>query len=639
MRVFTVLGPSQSGKTTLVEALTKLEDQRPTILDVGGTARVTCFSFMEDDWAAIDIAGGAENLAPAGPALAASDAAVLCVGAEAGAAVLAAPYFRLIEEAGIPCFLFVNRVDAATDRISEIVSALQVYCRHGIILRQVPMRQEGQITGAVDLISERAWQYREGQPSSLIEIPDDLQTREQEARAELLEALADFDDSLLEQLIEDQQPLAGDVYGVASRVLQHHDLVPALLGSAEHHNGMLRLMKSLRHEAPEFGVARDRLAEAGQPLAVGCVADHVKHLGKTVVIRAFSDGVANSAPLAGQPVGSITAIDAKTPLQALAPGGIGLTVKTDHLNIGFAYEPNAAQPLPEWAQPHPPSFRRIVKPLHDRDEARLSTALERLTEIDAGLTVEQDSQSGQPVICAQGTQHFRRALSRLSDAFGVEVEEGSVPTAFRETIRHKTACHHRHRKQSGGAGQFADVQIEVRPEARGAGFTFEDKIKGGAIPRNYIPAVEAGIAEALAEGPGGYPVVDLSVTLLDGKHHSVDSSDHAFRTAGKNAMKEALAEAGTIMLQPIAQVLIHVPSVFAGGLVPTVSGMKGQVLGFEGHPTAAGWDVFRAQMPMSAIDDLLNALGSAARGTAWVTAEFDHYEEIRTEELHRMAAG
>lgn len=637
MRVFTVLGPSQSGKTTLVEALTRLEEQRPTILDVGGSARVTCFSFMEDDWTAIDIAGGAENLAPAGPALAASDAAVLCVGAETGAAVLAAPYFRLIEEAGIPCFLFVNRVDAATDRISEIVSALQVYCRHGIILRQVPMRQDGQITGAVDLISERAWQYREGQSSSLIEIPEDLLTREQEARAELLEALADFDDTLLEQLIEDQQPLAGDVYGVASRVLQQHDLVPALLGSAEHHNGMLRLMKSLRHEAPDYKVARERLSVDGQPAAVGCVADHVKHLGKTVVIRAFSDGVANGSPLAGHPVGSITAIDAKTPLQSLAPGAIGLTVKTDHLNIGYLYEQNAASPLPEWALPHPPSYRRIVKPTHDRDETRLSTALERLSEIDPGLTVEQDSQSGHPVIGVQGSQHFRRALAKLNDAFGVEVEEGSVPTAFRETIRRKTACHHRHRKQSGGAGQFADVQIEVRPLARGGGFSFEDKIKGGAIPRNFIPAVQAGITEALAEGPGGYPVVDLSVTLLDGKHHSVDSSDHAFRTAGKNAMKEALAEARTIMLQPIAQVLIHVPSVFAGGLVPTVSGMKGQVLGFEGHPTAAGWDVFRAQMPMSAIDDLLNALGSAARGTAWVTAEFDHYEEIRSDELQRMA--
>lgn len=638
MRVFTVVGPSQSGKSTLVEALTGLEAQSPKSLDIEGAARITRFSFMDDGWAAIDIAGGADNLSPVGPALAASDAAVLCVPAEAEAAVLAAPYFRLIEEAGVPCFLFVNRIDAASDRVSEIVSALQVYCRHGIILRQVPLRKGGEITGAVDLISERAWEYQEGKPSSLIELPEDMVSREQEARTELLESLADFDDALLEQLIEDQQPLTETVYGIASRVLQHHELVPALLGSAEHRNGMLRLMKSLRHEAPGHEVARDRLAGQGDPLAVGCLADHVKHLGKTVIIRALADGVAGGQPLAGKAVGSITEIDAKTPVATLAPGDIGMTVKTDHLALGQVCERDRALPLPAWAEAHQPGYRRLIRTVHDRDETRLSAALERLAEIDPGLTIEQESQSGHPVICALGPLHFRRAVAKLASAFGVEVEEDNVPPAFRETIRRKTACHHRHRKQTGGAGQFADVQIEVRPEPRSKGFRFEDKIKGGAIPRNFIPAVESGINDALTSGPEGYPVVDLSVTLTDGRHHSVDSSDHAFRTAGKNAMKEALAEAGTLVLQPIAQVHIHVPSVYAGGLVPTISGLKGQVLGFEAHPTAAGWDVFNALLPISALDELLNALGSAARGTAWFTTEFDHYQEIRAEELQRATA-
>ncbi|WP_101065696.1 elongation factor G [Roseovarius salinarum] len=638
MRVFTVLGPSQSGKSTLVDGLTQLESQRPTTLDVRDTARVTTFGVMGDDWTAIDIAGGADNLAPAGPALAASDAAVLCVPADAEAAVLAAPYFRLIEEAGIPCFLFINRVDAASDRVSEIVAALQVYCRHGIILRQVPLRKQGEIVGAVDLISERAWQYREGKPSALVELPDDMLPREQEARTELLESLADFDDALLEQLIQDQQPLAQAVYDVASRVLQRHDLVPALLGSAEHRNGMLRLMKSLRHEAPDHTVARDRLADAGAPVAVAAVGDHVKHLGKTMVVRAFGDGVANGKKLAGEAVGSITAIDARTPMPALEPGDIGLTVKTDHLDIGAFYETRRATPLPDWATAHPPPHRRIIKPVRERDEARLSSALERLTEIDAGIAVEQEGRTGHPVICAQGPLHFRHVLARLSDAFGIDVEEEPVPPAFRETIRGKIARHHRHRKQSGGAGQFADVHIEAAPQPRGSGFRFEDRIKGGAIPRNFIPAVEAGIEEALLEGPGGHPVVDVGVTLLDGKHHSVDSSDHAFRTAGKNAMKEALAEAGTLTLQPIAQVTIHVPSVFAGQLVPVVSGLKGQVMGFEAHPEAAGWDVFRALLPMSGMDALLNALASTARGTAWLTSRFDHYEETRSDAGHGIPA-
>lgn len=635
MRVFTVLGPSQSGKTTLVDGLVGLEEQRAKSLDMQGAAKVTQFGFMGDDWTAIDIAGGAENLSTAGPALAASDAVVLCVGADPEGAVLAAPYFRLIEEAGVPCFLFVNRVDAASGRISEIISALQAYCRHGIALRQVPMRKDGQIVGAVDLISERAWQYQEGEPSALVEIPDSVANREQEARAELLEALADFDDALLEQLIEDQQPLAETVYDIATSVLQHHDLVPALLGSAEHRNGMLRLMKSLRHEAPTIEVARERLSEAGEPIAVGCLADHVKHLGKTVLVRAMADGISHGQSLAGKSVGNITGLDAKTAISTLNTGDVGLTMKTDHLNIGEIYQAGAAVPLPDWAKAHDPGYRRLIEPTHERDEARLSTALERLTEIDPGLSFEQDEQSGHAVLSAQGPQHFRRTLAKLADGFGIEVSEHHVPPAYRETIRKPVSCRHRHRKQSGGAGQFADVVIDVKPLARGAGVTFDEVIKGGAVPRNYIPAVEAGVRDALTEGPAGFPVVDLGVTLTDGKHHAVDSSDHAFRMAGKNAIKEAIAESGAILLEPIAQVLIHVPSVYAGGLVPTISGMKGQVLGFEGHPTAAGWDVFRALLPMTVLDELSTALASAARGTAWFTAEFDHYTQARAEELAR----
>src|SRR6056297_1378822 len=543
MRVFTVLGPSQSGKTSLVGALIGLEEGRAKTLDIPGVAKVSQFGFMDEDWTVIDIAGGAENLAAAGPALAGSDAAVLCVGAEAGAADLAAPYFRLIEEAGVPCFLFINRVDAASGRMSEIVSALQVYCRHGIALRQVPIREDGQIIGAVDLISERAWAYREGRPSALMEIPESVASREQEAREHLLEALADFDDALMEQLIEDRQPLTEDVYETATAVLQHHDLVPALMGSAEHRNGMLRLMKSLRHEAPGYAVAQARLTEtgakAGAPLAVGVLADHVKHLGKTVLIRAFGDGVAGGAALAGKAVGSITGLDAKTPLPVLAPGDVGLTMKSDHLNAGAVFHADAMRPLPGWARAHPPDDRRLVTPAHERDEARLSAALERLSEIDPGLELGQDAQSGHAVLGAQGPQHFRRLAAKLAEGFGIEIAEHPVPPAYRETIRRPVTCHHRHRKQSGGAGQFADVVIALRPRERGAGESFEQAVKGGAVPRNYIPAVEAGVRDALAEGPHGFPVVDLSVTLTDGKHHAVDSSDHAFRIAGKNAMKEA----------------------------------------------------------------------------------------------------
>lgn len=629
MRAFAVIGPSHSGKSTLVDGLAGLEGQRGLSFRLSGDARITTFEYMGDPWAALDIPGGHDNLAQTGPVLAACDAAVLCVPAEAEAAVLAAPYLRILEATGMPTFLFINRVDAAVDRIADIVAALQPYSRHGIVLRQVPMRSGGEIIGAIDLISERAWKYHEGERSSLVELPGNMLDREREARSDLLESLADFDDGLLEQIIEDQRPVAEDVYRVATNVLRHHDLIPALLGAASHGNGLQRLMKSLRHEVPGHDALVERLNESGRLLAVGCLADHLKHLGKTVLIRALADGVQPGCRLAGATVGSLNALDGKSPLQSLSPGRFALTIKSDDVPAGVYLTEDAAIGLPEWAECHEPILRRLVQPTHEKDENKLSGALSRLAEIDPGLTVTQDKASGILEIGVQGHQHLKRCVRKLSDAFGISVECREVPTRLRETIRRRVETHHRHRKQSGGAGQFADVVIEVAPRPSGSGFEFSEMVKGGAVPRNYIPSVEAGARDALTSGPAGHEVVDISVTLKDGKAHSVDSSDFAFRTAGQNAVKEALAEAGTIVLQPVLGVQIHLPSIFAGGLVQLASGLKGQVQGFEAHPTAKGWDVFRVLLPMSALEDLSRALGSATRGTAWFTTALDHYEELR----------
>ncbi|ATF16855.1 elongation factor G [Phaeobacter gallaeciensis] len=659
MRVFTLIGPSHSGKTELAKALATLQEPEQKPQQATGVAELRAFPFMDEAWGVIDIAGGVENLATAGPALAASDAAVVCVPADPSAGVLAAPYLRMIEEAGIPAFLFINRMDQAAGRVADIVAALQTYCRHNIVLRQIPMRASGEVIGAVDLISERAWKYQEGQPSALVAFPDSIHARERQARGEMLEALADYDDDLLEQLIEDRKPVTKAVYDVATRVLQHNDLIPALLGSALHRNGILRLMKSLRHEAPAVEVAAQRLAADGQPLAVGCIGDLVKHLGKTVVVRALSQPVGAGAQVGGGNLGAMTQLRdqstaAKTGTSApaagrtagngrnpspsgsgpsgsgdLAPGDIAQVVKSDHLSLGYAYLENRAAQLPRWTQPRPSSYQRIITPMNDRDDVRLTAALERIAEIDTGMLVEQDEISGHALLHLQGPLHLRRILGLLNDSFGIEVGDKPVPPALRETITRPVTIHHRHRKQSGGAGQFADVVLSIAPAARGSGFHFTDEVKGGAVPKGYIPSVEAGTREALKAGANGHPVVDVQVTLKDGKHHSVDSSDYAFRTAGKSAVREALAEAGSVVLQPIMRVEIHVPSVFTGGLVPVVSGMQGQILGFAAHPEAAGWDVFETLLPVAAQEQLCSSLASATRGTAWFSSGFDHYEEAR----------
>ncbi|WP_109310719.1 elongation factor G [Ruegeria sp. AU67] len=628
MRVFSVLGPSHSGKTTLVEAISRL-DGRPTTFDVSGTVHLHGFSYLDEPWCAIDVNGGSDTMAYVGPAMAISDAAVVVVPPDPDAAVLCAPYLRLVEEAGIPCFLFINRMDTPNGRIRDIIAALQTYCTHHIALRQVPIRDGEAIIGAVDLISERAWKYQEGQPSALIELPQSVEDREQEARTELLETLSDFDDHLLEQLIEDKQPPSAEIYDLAAQVLQSHQLIPACLGSASHGNGLTRLMKALRHEAPEFNIAAGRDEAAEDARAIAGFADVKKHIGKIIVLRGLGKGVKAHEALGGESVGNLTTLDAKTQISELEAGQIGLAVKSDHLNPGNLYDSTGATPLPEWAEAHPAAHRQIVSPAHERDDVRLSNALSRLVEIDPGLHLQHDELSGHAVLGSQGPQHMRRVSAKLAEDFGIEIETQTVETAYRETIRAPIEHRHRHRKQSGGAGQFADVVISIAPTPRGAGFEFEEIVKGGAVPRNYIPSVEHGAKDALVQGPEGFPVVDVKVTLSDGKHHNVDSSDYAFRTAGKNAVREALPQAKPVVLQPILNAEIHLPSDFVGDLVPTISSLQGQVLGFEGNPNASGWEIFNAQLPAVAEDELHRTLASATRGTGWVKLQFDHYEELR----------
>lgn len=635
MRCITVLGPSQSGKTELVKALAALEDGHSRT-ETAGHLALTRFGFMGQDWCVLDVAGGPEYARMGGAALLAADAAVLCVAADPDEAVLAAPWLRAVEAANVPCFIFINRMDAPKGRVRDMVAALQAYTRHTVVLRQIPIREGGQVVGAIDLISERAWRYREGQTSQLVAMPKSEEEREHEARAELLEHMSDYDDALLEELIEDHEPAAGALFEIARRETQHRDILPCLLGSASHRNGVMRLMKALRHEVPEVGGLRSRLGVEGA-VAVGFHAQIRKHLGKCVFLRALAPGLKQGVQIAGGGLGGLADIGGKAGGDQLAAGDVALSVKSDQLDAGRVFTAGSAVPAPDWARGCPPALSRIVTPAHERDEVRLSTALSRLAEADPMLSLGQDQATGHALLRVQGVMHERHILAVLAEDFGVEVTTKLPEPRYLETISTSVDEHYRHRKQSGGAGQFADVAITLRPAARGAGFSFAETVKGGAVPKNYIPAVEEGAREALDRGTLGFPVTDIAVTLTDGKHHAVDSNDFAFRTAGRMALREALAKAGPVLLQPIDRIAIHVPSVYSGAIVSMISSLKGQVLGFDRDPDYRGWDLFRALLPASSEEDLVMALGSATQGTAWHKAEFDHYEEIYGREAERIS--
>lgn len=636
MRCFTVLGPSQSGKTELVRQLAALDGAQHARSEAAGHLTFTRFGFMGDAWTAIDLAGGPEFARMAGAPLLASDAAVLCVAPDPDEAVLAAPYLRAIHDSGTPAFLFINRMDAPKGRVRDIVSALQTYSEHPIVLRQVPIREGGQVVGAVDLISERAWRYREGAPSVLVEMPADTLDREHEARSELLEHMSDFDDKLLEELIEDRTPATGALFSIARRETESAVVIPAFLGAASHLNGVTRLMKALRHECPHVGTLKARLG-APRAIAAGFHAQNRKHLGKCVFLRALGEGVSAGAQLGGAGIGGLAEIGGKSGLDRLQPGEVGLSVKSDQLGAGRLFSAQGAIDAPAWARGAPPAISRIVTPVNDRDEVRLSAALARLAEADPMLTVAQDEETGHALLGLQGPMHLRQVLHIFADDFGVEVNVLMPSPRYMETISAQIDEHYRHRKQSGGAGQFADVSVTIRPLSRGEGFRFDEVVKGGAVPRNFIPAVEEGAREALSRGPLGFPVTDLAVTLTDGKHHAVDSNDFAFRTAGRMALREGLPKAGPVLLQPIMRIAIHVPSVFSGAMVSLASTLGGQVLGFDRDEAHRGWDIFRALLPQSALDDLVTALGSSTQGSAWHEAEFDHYEEIYGRDAERIS--
>ncbi len=629
MRCVAVLGPSQSGKSTLVDALAAIEGPGQRMALSEGLDLVS-FGFLGEHWAALDCPGSIEAICQTRSALIAADAAIICVPPDPEATVLAAPFLRAVAETMTPTLIFINRIDEPRGRVRDIIAGLQDFTESPIVLRQIPIREGEVIVGAVDLISERTWRYRPGERSALVQMPADVRERETEARNALLEHLADYDDWLLNELIEDHEPATDAVYTLTSRILAARRLTPAFIGSAANASGVLRLMKALRHEAPHVAHLAKRLTETASgslpdaARAIAFHAHHRPHTGKLVAIRALAEGVRAGQPLGGGNLGAVMeATGASGGAGGIEVGGIALVAKSDHLEPRHLLGRDVHVPARETRLPA--MLAVVLTARHERDDAKLSGALEKLAACDPGLRFEAEPGTGRPLVHLQGPLSLKSLLKTLRETFGIEAEEHYPASNFRETIAHAADVHHRHRKQTGGSGQFADVKLTVSPNPRGTGFTFADRIKGGAVPANYIPSVEAGARDALERGPLGFPVIDIDVVLTDGQFHSVDSSDFAFRTAARAAVREALERAGPVQLQPIHTVEIHAPSVFSGALVPLMSVLHGQVLGFDSDPEAQGWDRFRANLPEPALAGLVHKLRSVTQGIGYFESAFDHY--------------
>jgi elongation factor G len=327
-------------------------------------------------------------------------------------------------------------------------------------------------------------------------------------------------------------------------------------------------------------------------------------------------------------------------IPAAAEGETVAFARLEGVATGEAVSSGKARPGAVFSvAPPEPVYALRLASKEKKDDVRLSAALTKLVEEDPSLVVEQRADLGEMRLAGQGEMHLRVAIERLERRFGVPVETGRPAVGYRESIRDKVSVRARHKKQTGGHGQFGDVAVDVAPLPRGEGFAFTDRITGGVVPRQYIPSVETGVRAALDKGPLGFPVIDVAVTLTDGSYHTVDSSDMAFQQAARLAMAEALPKARPVLLEPVMAVEIVVPSDAISRATGLVTARRGQILGIDGRPGWPGWEVLKATIPEADIGDLIVELRSATSGVGGYTARLDHLAEVTGRTAEAVIAG
>ncbi|MDI3468715.1 MAG: elongation factor G-like protein [Pseudolabrys sp.] len=656
-RCIALVGPFQSGKTTLLEAILARTGaiQRQGTVEAGATVgdaskearqhkmsvelTVATTDFMGDNYTFIDCPGSIEFMHDMRAALPAVDAAVVVSELDDKKLPQLQLILRELEDRSIPHLLFVNKIDKADQSVHDALALLQPASRCKLLARQLPtFNNDNIINGFVDLALERAFVYKESAPSEIIELKGDVLDREKTARFSMLETLADHDDELMTQLLEDIQPPRDKVFDDLGRELRDGQVVPVLMGVATRTNGVLRLLKALRHETPGVETTAKRLGVDGGADAVAVVMKtfHTSHGGKMSVVRVLAgqagDGAVFNTPEreAGRVSGVFKLIGQHTDKRG--PAQTGETVAFGKLDgartgdtISTGKQPHAAVVD---VTPYPPVLANAIAAKERKDDVKLGAAFTKLTEEDPSISIVHNADIHEIVMWGQGEMHLRVAAERLGDRYGVPITLSRPTVGYRETIRKPITQRGRHKKQSGGHGQFGDVVVEIKPLPRGSGFTFEDRITGGVVPRNYIPSVEEGVIDALKQGPLGFPVVDLSVALIDGSYHTVDSSDMAFRTAGRIAINEGLPQCQPVLLEPIYMVEIVCPTDATAKINAILSGRRGQILGFDTRDGWSGWDTVRAQMAEAEIGDLIIELRSATAGVGSFTFKFDHMAEL-----------
>jgi elongation factor G len=644
-----LLGHTGTGKSTLAEAMLRVaghetsHDPRPSTVDFEPeelerghslSLALVSFEFEGHKLNVLDAPGGAEAIGDAYPAMLAADTAVFVVDTRVGVQPQHLELWRACEDRGIPRIVFLNKLDLERARYQEVVDELAKRYGTPVAPVHMPLHHDGELDGVIDLLHEVVVEEHDGQrrehPFAEEERAQVLHNRER-----LVEAIVETDDELLERYLDGQQPtldelVDGFAHGVASS-----GFFPILCGSADREIGIQLLLRFIIEECPSPAEAPHPLPHDGPTVAYVAKTYADQYVGRISLLRLLSGGLHVDDELhvlrtnrtqRCRNLFSLRGGQHDNVHGAVAGDLVGVGKLDDVLTGDLLYAKPLDVPID---LPSPPQgFHRVVlEPASASDDAKLSLALQRILQEDPSIHVTTDPDTQTRVLSFLGPTHVEVTTARLARKHGVSVEVHPAPIAYRSTIRRQAAGTGRHIKQSGGHGQYGVVTIEIEPRPRGEGFTFENVSVGGVVPHQYVSSVEKGVLRAMEEGPlGGYPVVDVGVRLLDGKHHPVDSSDAAFQMAGLLAFRTAVAEADPVLLEPVAVVRVTVPDDLTGTILSDLSARRGRIVATSA--TDDGLSLVEAHVPDAELVSFTSDLRAISSGQATVVIRYDHHAEV-----------
>lgn len=658
-----IVGPYLSGKTTLLESILsvtgaitrkgKVQD-RNTVGDSAPEARdrqmtveinAACTEYGGVRFTFLDCPGSIEFIQETFNALIGVDAVVIVCEPVADRVMTLAPLFKFLDNWEIPHLVFVNKMDRADGDIADVLQALKTVSSRPLVAHQYPIGVGENLIGFIDLVTEQAYHYHPGAPADPVPLPDSLREQEKAARNEMLETLADFDDHLLEELLEDIDPPQEEILKDLKMELGADQIVPVFFGVTDQDYGVRPLLEALLREAPEPEVTAENrgitLSDSA-PLAQVLKTYYTPQGGKLSLVRVWQGTLTDGMTLNGVRVGGIYRLmgQQQQTLNTAEAGEIVALGRMDGVKTGDTLTTHSAtvNELPK-AEHLDPVFALAITAEVRSDEVKLSSAMAKLLEEDPSLAWEQHGDTHEVILWGQGDIHLQVALDRLRRKYNLPMSTHLPQIPYKETIRKPaSSIHGRYKRQTGGHGQFGDVYLDIKPLPRGEGFSFHETIVGGVVPRQYIPAVETGVREYLVHGPLGFPVVDVDVTLTNGSYHTVDSSEQAFKQAARIAMQEGMAKCQPTLLEPILNVTISVPSDFTSKVLRLVSGRRGQILGYDAKPDWTGWDQVSAQIPQAEMHDLIVELRSQTMGVGFFNWEYDHLQEVPEKLAERVIA-